>query len=495
MSIFTSLYSKLAAVLAGLFGLVGLTIVWVTLFSTEIYQNEVTQGLNSRLAEHIVGQKLLMEDKQINEQALEEIFHMLMVINPTIEIYLLDPGGHIMSYSALPGKVRLKRVGLGPVKKWLSGDRDYPILGDDPRTPGGQKVFSAARIPKQGPLEGYLYVILGGEIYDSIVQQLQRSTIVRLSAWIVAASLVFALAAGLVLFAALTGRLKRLTVAMEAFRKGETMERLDLPDGNPRHRADEIDRLILTFKEMAERIDDQMARLQRSDANRRELVANVSHDLRTPLATLQGYMETLLLKADSLSSRDRRHYLETAIRHCERLGKLVGELFELAKLDAEDLHLQFEPFNLGDLVQDVVQEFQLKARENRIHLAIDIREHLPYVHGDIARIERVLENLMENALQHTPPGGVIRLGLAPQDGDVVVEISDTGSGIPEDMLHRIFDRFFQLDNSRAGESGHAGLGLAITQKIIARHGRTIHVASTLNSGTTFSFGLPVHTLA
>ena len=130
---FRSLYSKLAAVLLGLFVLVGLSIVAVTLYSAEMYQQEVDQKLNRELAAHIVSEKLLLQDNQINEEALKEIFHMLMVINPSIEIYLLDPAGNILAFSAPPGKVKRKRVNLEPVNKWLKEEVTYPILGDDPR--------------------------------------------------------------------------------------------------------------------------------------------------------------------------------------------------------------------------------------------------------------------------------------------------------------------------------------------------------------------------
>jgi signal transduction histidine kinase len=485
------LYSKLAAVLAGLFCLVGLAIIVVTLFSTDMYQQEVNQRLNRELAEHIVAEKLLMQDNRINQEALADIFHMLMVINPSIEIYLLDPQGTILTYSAAPGKVKRTHVDLAPVLDLLQDRAAIPVRGDDPRNPGGKKVFTVARIPEQGKLQGYLYVILGGETYDSVVQKLKASYILQLSAWMIFASLLFALITGLVLFASLTGRLKRLSKAMEAFRRGATHQPIKLPSTKRRHRADEIDRLGLTFTQMAARIEDQVAQLKKSDAMRRELIANVSHDLRTPLATLQGYIETLLLKEDSLSKQDRRNYLEIAIRHCERLSKLVSELLELAKLDAYEIRAQREPFNLGELVQDVVQKFQLMADEKQITLTTSCDKNLPFVSADIGLIERVLENLIENALHNTPRGGSIRLALTPQPENVAVQVSDTGHGIPTEELDNIFDRFYQLDKSRKSELGHSGLGLAITKKILDLHGRSIDVVSALGSGTTFSFQLPV----
>jgi signal transduction histidine kinase len=488
---FRSLYSKLAAVLTGLFLLVGLAIIVVTLFSTEMYQQEVNQRLNRRLAEQIVAEKLLMQEGRVNQEALADIFHMLMVINPSIEVYLLDPRGKILAFSAAPGKVKRRQVNLEPLLDMLDKNVTIPLRGDDPRNPAGKKVFTIARIPEQGRLQGYLYVILGGETYDSVVQKLKASYILQLSAWMIFASLLFALIAGLVLFASLTGRLKRLAKAMDAFRGEAEYQPMKLPSANSRHGADDIDRLGLAFTEMAARIEDQLDRLQRSDAMRRELVANVSHDLRTPLATLQGYIETMLLKEDDLDPQTRRSYLATAIKHCERLSKLVSELLELAKLDSDDIRAQRESFNLSELVQDVVQKFQLLAKEKQITLVTESKKSLPFVNADIGLIERVLENLIENAIHNTPPGGSVRLLLRPQHEDVAVQVSDTGQGIPTEDLSLIFNRFYQLEKSRKSELGHSGLGLAITKKILELHDRTIDVVSTLGSGTTFSFQLPV----
>ena len=491
--LFNSLYSKLSIVLTGLFFLVGIAFVVVTLFSTEMYQQEVNQKLNSQIAEHIVKEKLLMRDNRINKKALEEVFHMLMVINPSIEIYLIDTEGNILAFSADPGKVKRTRVSLGPIKEWLEKKATIPILGDDPRNPEGKKVFTAAPISENGKLQGYLYVILGGETYDSVVQKLKGSYILKLSTWMIVGSLFFALIAGLLLFASLTGRLKRLASVMDAFKKGEKLESNGHPLKTQKSSADEIDRLSATFRQMAERIEEQMQKLRESDLMRRDLIANVSHDLRTPLATLQGYIETLLLKEKSLTDEERRSHLEVAIRHCARLSNLVDHLFELAKLDSSEMGVKSEPFNLRELVQDVVQKFQLKAEEKHLDISIISDDEIPFVYADIGLIERVLENLIENALRYTPEGGSIRLELSPVNGEIAIRISDTGSGIPEEELPHIFNRFYQLDKSRRGEPGHSGLGLAITKRILELHDRAIEVNSTPKAGTTFTFRLPVHT--
>lgn len=489
---FNSLYSKIAAGLAGLFFMVGIIFIFVTVFSTDMYQQEVNQKLNVNLARQIVKERLLMSEGQVREDDLKDIFHMLMVINPGIEIYLLDTKGKILTFSAPKGSVKRELIDLDPVKEWLGGEMTAPVLGDDPKNSNRKKVFSAAPIIRQGDLEGYLYVILGGEEYDTIVQKLKGSYILQLSAWMIMAGLLFSLAAGLILFALLTGRLKKLAAVMDAFKRGKPGRTLNLPTHHQDKASDEIDRLSATFKGMAERIEIQMEELRTADSMRREMVANVSHDLRTPLATLQGYIETLLIKDGQYSAEERRHYLEIAIQHCRRLNKLVTELLELASFESLQMEIHPEAFNIQELVQDIRQKFLLTAEQKKITLVTCFEDGLPFVEADIALIERVLENLIENALRHTPEKGCVSIEIS-QDRDVIVRIRDTGPGIAQKDIAHIFERFYHSNQIGKNGQGHLGLGLAITGKIMELHHQTIEVSSIPGKGSCFSFTLPKYT--
>ncbi len=487
-----SLYAKLALVLLVLFFLIGMSFIIISVFATEQYQQEVNQKLNRELAELIVAENNILQDNQINQKALKDIFHMLMVINPSIEIYLLDREGSILAFSAEPGKVKRNKINLVPVKQFISG-QSLPVFGDDPRDADGKKVFTAAAINTEKRLEGYLYVILGGEIYDNIIQKIQGSYILQLSIRVITISLIVALAAGLLIFAFLTRRLKRLAAAMDEYKSGMPLDELRIPVSEHNIANDEIDTLGITFRHMTKRINSQVKKLEQSDSMRRELVANVSHDLRTPLATMRGYIETLLLKDESLSAEERRDYLQIAINHCERLSKLISDLFELAKLDARERVVHSEPFSLSELVQDVVQKFRLTAEKQMTSIVTNIGQELPFAYADIAMIERVLENLLDNALRYTPEKGSVSIVLTNHDNDsITVQVTDTGSGIPENEISHIFNRFYTTDRSRKDESSHSGLGLAITKKILELHGTSIHVRSDQNSGTTFTFELPVY---
>jgi len=223
---------------------------------------------------------------------------------------------------------------------------------------------------------------------------------------------------------------------------------------------------------------------------RRDLIANVSHDLRTPLVSIRGYLEVLATKGDTLDATQRRNYLDTAVRQSERLGTLIDELFELAKLDFKGITLQREPLHLGDLASDVRQKFQLIAEGRRVALRLAVDAALPLVDADVGLIERVFDNLIGNALKYTPEGGQVDVGLAAADGVVWVSVSDNGIGIAPTDLPHVFDRFYRAAGERSQAMPGAGLGLAITKRILDLHDARIEVLSQPR-GTCFRFCLAV----
>ena len=486
-----TLYGKLAAVLVGLFGLIGIGYLLLTIYTTRLYFQELTQQFNRTLAVDLVAGEPLIQNGHVDQEALKHIFHVYMDINPNIEVYLLDWQGNIMTYSAPPEKVKRTRVSLQPILQLLNGANPLPIFGDDPRDHNRQKVFSASRIGPAEKPEGYLYVVLGGEKFDSVAHLLESSYILRLSTWTVLGIMVFGLMAGLILFNLLTTRLTILSATMKAFQENG-LERIPVSHRLDTGSKDEIGQLGASFKHMARKIVQQMKVLKETDALRRELVANVSHDLRTPLASLKGYLETLQLKEPTLSPTEREHYLDIALKHSEKLTTLVTELFELAKLDSRETQLQPEPFSLAELGQDILVKSQLNAEQAGIYLERHIPHNLPFVLGDIALIERVLENLLNNAFQYTPRGGTVSLTLIQKADSIETKVTDNGSGIPSKDVEHIFDRFYQANRTNQDYSSGAGLGLAIAKRILELHNRTISVESQSNIGTTFTFSLPIH---
>ncbi|MEE9345827.1 MAG: ATP-binding protein [Methylococcales bacterium] len=487
---FNSLFSKLALLFLLLFCLLGGLVVFVTLISTRLYQQEVMQQMNHQVANHIVKQTQLIEDGSISQTFLKDLFHSLMLVNPNLEIYLLNPKGDILSFSAPVGKVVLNNVNLKPINQYLAGRSLAPIKGDNPRSINQQKVFSVAKIYDNKTFKGYLYVILGGEQYDGMTAIIQGSHIQQLSLMVLGVALVLAMLVGMLVLFSVTRRLKNLSAVMTGFERDNTLSMSNLL--HYRANGDEIDELSRTFKRMVKQIKAQLVKLKKTDSVRRELVANVSHDLRTPLATLQGYIETLIIKESQLDPDERRHYLNIAIKHCKHLNNLVDELFELAKLDAQEIKPQKESFNLAELVQDIIQKFSIIAREKQIDIITSqTATTLPFVNADIRLIERALENLIDNAIRYTPQLGKIMIELQPSKDRITVSVSDTGNGIPQADIPFIFNRFYCPQRNDPAEGQRSGLGLAIVKRIIELHQSQIKVTSQLGSLTKFTFFLPI----
>ena len=482
---FKTLYSRLALALLVILGLTGVMLAQLIGHSSAMYQQEVAQKLNRQLAQYIASEFELLRNGQVDGEELDQLFHQLMIINPSIELYLLDREGRILDYYAPDRKIKRDRIDLAPVEEFLEGEMQLPFTGDDPRAQDGSKVFSAAEISNDRGLQGYLYVILRGEDHANLAEMVRQSYVLDNSMLALILALAASLLGGLIVFAMLTRRLRKLAGTISDYASNRD-ERASIRFPARTGAQDEIDMLGSQFNSMADRIDAQLTQLREMDSQRREMVANVSHDLRTPLTTMRGYLETLLIKDEQLDADEKRQYLETALKYTERLSKLIEELFELARLESCEAVVYSEPFSISELVQDVTQSFGLRAEQQSIHLVCDLKPNTPLIHGDIAMMQRVLENLLENALRHTPAGGAVQVSVDEDHGRVRVRVSDSGQGIPEQELPRIFDRFYQLDATR-GQHGNAGLGLSVVKRILELHGSVINVNSRRDEGTTFSF--------
>ena len=485
-----TLFAKLSAALLVIVVLMGTAFFLVDRMNTRLYYEELTQRLNAPIAMYVTGQRDLIRDGHPDLESLQDLASHAMVINPTAEIYLLDPAGNILGH-ALPAETVLRnRIDLAPVKALIEGSVRMPVHGDDPRSDTMQKVFSAAEIRSDGRLDGYLYVVLGGQTYEALANDIGGSYTgnVRI---VVAIVIVLATATiGLLVFGLLTRRLKLLS--REVRRVSDSSFEQEPKIRQARAGGDELDQLAQSFVAMSAQIREQLAQLKENDRLRRELVTNISHDLRTPLSAMQGYLETMMIKGGSLSEADRDRYLKIARRHAVRLGILIGDLFELSKLDSASVTPSLEAFSVPELVQDIAQEFQLEADKKDIRLSVQLDANTAFTVGDIGLIQRVLENLVRNAIGFTPKGGEITLSIAERPQSLTVAVSDTGPGIPEEDIPRIFDRFYRSEQGEEARSDSSGLGLAIVKRILDLHNSRITVISKVDAGTRFEFELPLY---
>jgi signal transduction histidine kinase len=473
----------------------GIILLILAQYLTRSYQNEVEQKLHYQLAEHVVHDNKLLQNGEIDHAALKNAFHSMMILGPSFEFYILGPQGEVKTYSADPQRIKKHVVDIGPIHDFMNSQSSLPILGDDPRSEDKHKIFSVApifeNIEGDDVLQGYLYIIIGGEIYDGIVDLLQKSHILSIAVWSLAMAMLFGLLVILILFALLTRPLRRLTQDMQQFRQ-EGFKYDQLPVSEWQHNsADEIERLGSTFNEMAKTLNIQYQKVKNTDELRRELISYVSHDLRTPLASLQGYLETWHLKNKELTAEEGEKLIDVAMKNAQHMSRLIEQLFELAHLDSVTVTLATEPLGIAEFAQDVLQKMSLEASKKQVSLDVEPKDSSIMVMANIEKLENVFTNLIDNALRHCEAGDSITIQILPSDieGKVSVSVKDSGLGIAEKDLPLIFDAHFKASNSVRANGRNSGLGLAISKRIVELHGSELKVKSTLGKGTQFSFDL------
>ncbi len=493
-----SLYQRLAfAVCCTFIVIASLLFYW----SSSIAQHskfQAEQKLHLQLAEHLAHDNPLLQDGVYDKSALENLFHTLMLLGPAFEFYFLDAQGNILTYSADTDKIKRTSIDLAPLTQLINTPTQLPIFSDDPRSLTKQKIFSAAPVYQGENLQGYLYVIIGGEIYDSIFNQVQNDKDLQQYALFLLSALLLLLLILLAVFRYFTAPIKQLAQQMQLLKSVNfDQSKVTLTSWGKTSAQNtsqnEVHILGNTFNDMALQINQQFALLTENDRMRRELLAHLSHDLRTPLATMQGYVETLIIKADSITARDRKQYLATVQRNITQLKRLIDQIFELAHLENGQVTVNLEVFAIGELLHDIMAKFVLKAGDKHISLTLKPPQCRFMVYSDIGKLERIMTNLLENAIRHTNEGGEIIINVSQNDNKqnnkVQVSVIDNGSGISKADIAYIFDARYRASNAIEDSTHHAGLGLAISQKLSLILNSELLVSSELGKGSNFSLSL------
>lgn len=230
--------------------------------------------------------------------------------------------------------------------------------------------------------------------------------------------------------------------------------------------------------------------LRRLERVRRDFVANVSHEFRTPLTAIQGFAETLLAGAMD-DPQNRTRFLEIILEHSRRLARLTEDLLVLSKMDADRLELEIHRLRVSQLIESCLETAQHRATEKDLRISVNMPQRLPDIAGDRRRLAEVLQNLLDNAIQYTLPGGQILVSAETRDSEVILTVSDTGIGIPKADQPRIFERFYRVDVARSREAGGTGLGLAIAKHLVEVHGGRLWVDSEVGQGSHFHFSVPL----
>jgi signal transduction histidine kinase len=467
------------------------------------HEQESLQRLSHGLARHIVEhwpQITTADRDQSDRAAREALLSMLMVVNPGVQVYVLDADGRVNAYIGMPGMVRQQQVDLQAVRAFLAG-ADLPLRGTDPMGSGVGRIFSAAMFaPRDGDTRppGYLYVVLDGQPRDQAAGQLSARRVWQGAGWAALVGLWVTLVVGAFAFQKLTRPLRRLATRMRDYKlhslPADTTEPATAPTQKhaqtkaQKHaqitaRGDEVRDIADAFAVMTQRLEVQAAREQEQAHAHRETMAGVAHDLRTPLTALHGHLEALAGRAFApaladdapLAGQDTRHrVINAALAQSNKVRRLSQQLFELATLRSSDNVLHRERFNLDELVSDAVQKFECHDSPSDAASSVMLSSQSPgrlELNGDLQLIERALTNLIDNAVRHAPDAAPVRVSLTREGLHAHIVVEDSGPGLPMELKRRL-DAGLSVREPpvpRAG-GGIGGLGLAIAQRVAVLHG-------------------------
>ncbi|MDB2387154.1 HAMP domain-containing histidine kinase [Shewanella sp.] len=482
-----SLFNRIlfAAILMIFILLIGL---WQWLqFSQEFSRDQVQQSLHRELAEHMAHINPLLSEGVTSDAALKEAFHDFMLLGPSFEIYTLNNQGQVIAYDAKEEKIKQHQVNIDTVNQFIQG-ANLPLLGTDPRSKQQSKIFSAAKLlDLNGQQTGYLYVIIGGEDFDSWQSIVSEHQAPQFWTTAILMTIGFAIILFMLLLKFFTAPLSRLENDLRLVATQQLNSGLVLP--GKYSGSSEINQLSKHINTLLQALSLQHQAVNRQQEERHEFMLHLSHDLKTPLTSLQGYIDTWLL----LPAHERSHDLiEMAANSSQHLQQLLGQMLELAALENGQVTAQWQTVTLTDILEQLHQTFAPRANSKRILLAFEDKLNLQ-IRTDKQLLLRILNNLVDNAIRYTPDQGIISIKTLTDNSThrVWLQVSDNGSGMHKHELAAL-KQITQKPVKMAGKQSalpQLGVGLAIVRQLLTTLKCDIEIDSRPGQGSQFRIEL------
>ena len=446
---------------------VGIAVVAVGLYVVLVLRGEMETAMHKTLRDHTERVSLQWE-RTAAPEARANVVHDLTRFTD-LQVAVLTPDTTYGAVPSLPDPASRTLLGADAISRFAEVEMRY-AAGE---TAGGHPLFVATRYD---PALGV--VVQVAQAPPPLYDLARRSQLVLILGMVLA--LILAILGSWVAASKITTPLQAISDTASRVAEGRLADKIRI-----RSRAAEFQDLAESLNRASDAFREKINELERLTSLQSEFIGNVSHEVRNPIFAISGYLEAL--GSGSLTSAMRKRYSEKALTNLERLQNLFNDLIEIARLEYREDLIKRKDFDLKDLVHEVTEMLRPKAEKKALDLQIDIPRFR--VAADRARIRQVLVNLIDNAIAYTDTGSV-RCRVHRRLDKVRVEVVDTGKGIDEDHLERIFERFYRVDPDRSRESGGTGLGLSIVKQILQAHGEQIHVESTKGRGTRFWFELP-----
>jgi len=454
----------------------------LTYFSISDFHEASTQLLNKDVASHIATFTSPFTNEGIDKKKADSVFYDAMVLSPSAEVYFLDTAGKVIAFHAEQKEIKQWMIPLSNIQKLiLSQGKEY-IKNPDPKDPGSNKIFSAAEVWNQSKKLGYIYVILGSNksMSQILFKNYFGSLLIKIAFVIIILSILFTFFYINRIQKSFMGMIKIL----KRFQDGDFDARF------PIKQNDELAPVTTAFNNMADLLVYNINKLTKSETERKDFVANISHDLRTPLSIARGYTETILMKNEKqISQLEQEEFLQLIYRKIRQVEHMVQQLFDLSKMEAIEFEPKKEPFIFSEVLQEIIYESSSSAKEKNITIDSKECQDASWIFADVAMMERVIQNLIVNAIKYTPQDGFIKINLIKESETLIFKIQNSGEIINEPMV-KWFNNESEsnLLNNRPSNSG---IGLVIVKKILQLHKYKYEVISEASVGNTFIIHIPV----
>lgn len=394
-----TIFRRIAILVFSLITILGALFITITYLAITHYHQASTQLLNKDVAAHIAQFTSPFDKSGINKQKADSVFHDAMVLSPSAEVYFLDTAGKVIAFHAPEKEIRLWKLPLANINKYITAKGGDYIQAPDPKDPAHPKIFSAAEVYGGTKKVGYIYVVLGSKSSESMISTLLGSHISSLAIKAFAAILILSIAISIFYLRRIRKSFDRLNDVLQRFEEGDYTARFPVND------QDELAPVTSAFNKMADLLSQNINSLTRSEKERKDFIAIISHDLRTPLAIARGYAETLIIKKNTteVTNDQQQEYLQLILQKIHQVEVMVKQLFELSKIEAPEFKPHKEPFVLSEIVQEIINTFQFVAGEKHVSLRCTQCQYHVWVYADIGMMERVVQNLIDNPIKNTPP--------------------------------------------------------------------------------------------
>lgn len=460
----TGIFRRISILVFLVITILGVLFIIITYFASTYFYKASAELLNKDVAKHIAQFTSPFENNGINKKKADSVFYNAMVLNPSSEVYFLDTAGNVIYYESPDTTIiELHQIPLDDIKGFIYSGGEKYVTGYDPKHAGVKKIFSAAQVYKSDKLLGYIYVILGSKEYGNATSMLFGSHAWNLALIAFVIIIIISLLISISYIKRLQNNYKKIIAVLEEYRNGNFNTQFSLKGNN------EFAPITDAFNTMTNVLSANMKKLQKSEAERKDLIAIISHDLQSPLSVAKGYAETMMMQGGKSVTPEHYEYLKLIQLKITQVEKMVLQLGEISRMEEVNFKPHKEPFVISEIIQETVNAYQLIASEKKVDLKCSQCEYHVWVNADVSLMERVMQNLIDNAVKNTSPYGKIEIFISVEDEFLIVVVKNTGRHLSPELL-----KWINSDEEELSERPpHTGLGLLIVKKILRLHSTTL----------------------